>query len=187
MNGRTLSAVLLVAAALGLSGCLGSQATRAGAGTELLPVYGTDGEALNEEVDYYVAVPSSALLEQKLRILAARLSAHSFSHLPVDVLRVEHRGARRIAVIALGEDEHTPWPGRSWRAGYFQGSAGGWSTWVKLVKTFLQPDYEEEWVDAVEFWYEGKPMRDEWDHIDLSGNITRGWLRSLSLRRGTAQ
>ena len=57
--------------------------------------------------------------------------------------------------------------------GYFQGSAGGYSTTVTLTRTFVQPNYQENWIKGVQFYYAGKPIQDgDWDHIKLDGVIS---------------
>lgn len=89
-------------------------------------------------------------------------------------MRIENRNNKKIAIIDLREKNH-PYPhGYSWRGIYFQGSSGGGSTTVTLIKTFLQENYKGEWIDGVEFYYEGKPIvENEWAHIFLSGTIYR--------------
>jgi hypothetical protein len=61
----------------------------------------------------------------------------------------------------------------SWRTLYFQGSTGGACTTIMLVQTFLQNDYDGSWLDGVESYYDGRPISDQWDHIDLSGTKYR--------------
>lgn len=152
--------------------------TRTGSGVgertvagDLFKVYGSDREAAREEIDFYVAVPSDLPLLKKLRLLADKLSRFEFQDHPIEVSSVEERGNKKIAVVGLYEPD---FPGaRTWRGGYFQGSTGGHFTTLTLTKTFLQEDYEGEWVDGVEFYYEGEPISDDWDHISLSGTIYR--------------
>ena len=42
-----------------------------------------------------------------------------------------------------------------------------------LVQTFLQNDYDGSSLDGVEFYDEGEPISDQWDHISLSGTKFR--------------
>ena len=82
---------------------------------------------------------------------------------------------KKIAIISLNE---FPYKHRtSWKGIYFQGSCGGWSTQITLTKTFLQEDYAKDWIDGIEFYYEGSLFNEEWDHIDLSGVIYRKILK----------
>lgn len=138
---------------------------------DLCKVYGADKEARHEEIHFYVAVPKRLPLLEKLKVLAYRLSSHEFGGHPISVLRIENREDRRIAVIELKELDSPR--AFTWRGGYFQGSTGGHFTTLTLTKTFLQEDYEGEWIDGVEFYYEGEPISDDWDHIFLSGTIYR--------------
>jgi hypothetical protein len=69
-------------------------------------------------------------------------------------------------MIDLRESDESP---GTWRGGYFQGSSGGYDTQIRLMSTFLQEDHKGPWIDGVEFYYEGKPMTSEWDHIFLEG------------------
>jgi len=117
-------------------------------------------------VDFYVGVPPELPLLQKLRLLADKMSVLRFNSLPLDVLRIETRAGKRIAVIGIREPENDQY---AWGGGYFQGSTGGGITQVTLVESFLQRGYTGDWIDGVEFYYQGKPFTDEWDHINLSG------------------
>ena len=83
----------------------------------------------------------------------------------VNILRIENRADKRIAIIEINE-RHTPY-GPTWKGNFFQGSSGGQATTVTLVKTFLQEDYKSEWIDGIEFYYEGKPISRDWDHVSL--------------------
>ena len=136
---------------------------------EFLEVYECDMH-YNTYTGFHIAVPEDLPLLQKMRLLADRLSVYRFGRLPIEVLKIENREGKRIAVIDLRESGYSERP--SWSTGYFQGSTGGGMTQTTLVGTFLQPDYEGDWVDGIEFYYEGKPM-EEWDHINLVGTIYR--------------
>jgi hypothetical protein len=134
-------------------------------------IYGADREANYEEINFYVAIPENLPLLEKLKLLADRLSRFKFGNLPINVLRIEDRNNQKIAIIELNERGHS-YP-VSWRGHYFQGSTRGHFTTITLIKSFLQKDYKGKWIDGVEFYYQGKPISDEWDHISLSGIIYR--------------
>lgn len=122
--------------------------------------------------DYFIAVKRNVPVLDKLRILASKLSAQRFSELPIEVVGVKTVKGKRIATIDLRElhdDERLP----TWLGHYFQGTTGGGLTQTTLVYTFLQTKYRSEWVDGVQFYYQGKPFEGDWDHISLSGVFYR--------------
>lgn len=124
-----------------------------------------------EEVCFYVTMPERLPLAEKLEFLAQILSKCKFHDHPIDLLRMENRKNKKIAIIELKEPDFPH--AYTWRGGYFQGSAGGYATSIALVKTFLQEDYKGDWIDGVEFYYGGKPISSDWDHIFLDGTKYR--------------
>ncbi|MDI6782153.1 MAG: hypothetical protein QME49_08645 [bacterium] len=138
---------------------------------DFFKVYGADKECEHEEINFYVAVPKNLSLLEKLKFLANKLSRFEFQYHPINVLRIESRNNKKIVIIELNELDFQE--AYSWRHGYFQGSAGGGFTTLTLTKTFLQEDYKGNWIDGVEFYYEGKPISNEWDHVMLNGTIWR--------------
>lgn len=137
-----------------------------------LPVYGPDDEWMEPEINFHVAVPVGESLIGQLRILADRLSRFRFEGHPIEVLRIEESRDQRIAVVDLREPEYEG--ATTWQHGFFQGSTGGQFTTMTLTRTFLQPEYDGEWIDAVEFLYQGEPIEEgDWDHTALYGTITR--------------
>lgn len=141
---------------------------------EFFPVYGPDRDAMNLEINFYVRIPEKLPVIEKLKIVADKLSRFKFD-LPIEVLRIEERKSKKIAIIDLIECEDTEGNSQiTWFSVYFQGSTGGFFTSMSLRRTFLQETYEGEWIDGVEFYYEGEPILEEdWDHISLSGTIYR--------------
>lgn len=149
-------------------------------GGDRLAIYGTDIQQGTPEVALYVNEPAQATEQEKLQDLANWLSRSKFCELPIEVTTVKGE----VATINL--QEH-PWnqplaapptlpgcSGRTWRYQYFQGSAGGHDTSVALARTFLQPEYSGEWIDGVQFTYEGKPIQaGQWDHLEIDGVVTR--------------
>lgn len=96
--------------------------------------------------------------------------------MPINILRIEERNNKKIAIIDLREFIASDSTGYlpSWRTIYFQGSTGGYFTTLTLTKSFLQKDYKGKWIDGIEFYYEGKQILEgEWDHIGLYGTIWR--------------
>jgi len=153
---------------------LSSSAVSDAAAGGYMCIYGCDVEWMVEKADSYIRVPEHMPLKETVAVLADRLSRTQFRALPIEVLTITERGGKRIARINLREDADPTHGGASWRGGYFQGSAGGQATTMILKKTFLQPTYAGEWIDGVEFYYEGRPIRGEdWDHITLDGVFLR--------------
>ena len=100
-------------------------------------------------------------MKKKLEILAERLSGFVFNSNPIEVGKIEEKGNKKIAVVNLKELREK----LTWNTLYFQGTAGRWATTLTLRDTFLQKDYTEKWIDGIEFYYEGKPISSDWDHI----------------------
>lgn len=148
----------------------------------LFKVYGSDKEAMNIETNFYISIPKSLPMIEKLRIVADKLSRFKFNYLPIEVLRIEDKNGKKIAIINLREYEwnrNIDWSkplqiyGATWRALYFQGTTEGGFTTVTLIKTFLQKEYDGDWIDGVSFMYEDQPIGEDWEHISLSGVIYR--------------
>jgi len=163
-----------------------------------LKLYSADPDTLTARPDILIPVPESLSLTEKLELLARKLSSQKFRHLPIVVGEVREQDGKRIASIDLRE---TDWnrhifrmwdslhavgePQRAdsvfrkrrrstWRVVFFQGTCGGTQTTRTLVHTFLQEDYQGEWIDAVEFFYEGEPMSEErFEHTNLYGTKFR--------------
>ncbi|HEC77978.1 MAG TPA: hypothetical protein ENI34_02405 [candidate division WOR-3 bacterium] len=137
---------------------------------DLLKVYTVDAMSDAEGVDLCVAVPAHYTLIEKLKLISRLLNKYKFPRGLIELKKIEQRGGKKIAVIELKETKKHP---TAWRSGYFQGSCGGHITTYILTNTFLQPDYTGKWVDGVEFWYNGKPITGDWDHIFLHGTMYR--------------
>ncbi|ABR48299.1 hypothetical protein Amet_2140 [Alkaliphilus metalliredigens QYMF] len=109
-------------------------------------------------------------LEQKLKTLSDKLSRYSFDGLPIDLVTIESLDdGRKIAVINLIDPEERIKSGhrRTWAGNYFQGSSGGNVTRDKLLRTFLQEDFKEGWVDGVKFLYNHDPT----NHFERVGEL----------------
>ncbi|HSV77179.1 MAG TPA: hypothetical protein VLH37_09145 [Bacteroidales bacterium] len=124
-----------------------------------------------------ISVPAAAELPEKVKLLADSLSALRFNGLEIEVLEITQDPVYGLVLkVNLAEDTAFSGPGslppyRSWYD-FFQGSAGGMETSIILRATFLQPGIDGEWIDAVEFYYNGNPIREgDWDHLILHGII----------------
>jgi hypothetical protein len=94
-----------------------------------------------DQVFYHVVPePADSSLAGRLRFLATMLTEHRFG-LPIEVARVENRAGKLIATINLKGD--------GWSR-FFATTFQGTCTDIALRQTFLQRDYEGEWVDSVE-------------------------------------
>ena len=133
-----------------------------------LPIHHLDITTFEPRAQYYVMMQSDWSLEQKVEHLAEKLSRYSFDGLPIELLEINQLNQRNIAVINLidPEDREGSIYQKTWAGNYFQGTSGGYATTFKLINTFLQEDYDGEWVDGVEFRYNYDVIND-FDHIDL--------------------
>lgn len=134
---------------------------------KLLKIYEYNSLYDRPGIGFYVATDENATLYEKVALIADILSRVYFRDHPIDLLRIADRDGKKIAVVDLREPESEGV--FSWRSGFFQGSSGGYWTTYMLVNAFLQQDYKGEWVDGVVFYYQGKPIIEEWDHIFLHG------------------
>lgn len=110
-------------------------------------------------------------------VIGNELSQYCFDGLPIEVSEIKKVDGKEIAVINLKEsvfneeiDAPKKFVGRTWKAGYFQGSCGGSITSMELIETFLQRDYKGKWIDGVQFLYEGNNIT-EFDHVPRLSDI----------------
>lgn len=128
------------------------------------------------KIDKFIPVPSNEELTQKVKILMDSVSSYNFNDLEIEVLGIES-GAENVKTLKInlkekpGYDEPGNMEQFSWY-NFFQGSEEGQNTTAILIESALQKQYEGEWIDAVEFFYNGEKMG-EWDHINLAGTIKR--------------
>jgi hypothetical protein len=139
------------------------------------PIYELAPFTMNDTSKVGVPILNSLDLNQKLAALATHVSA-SFGNNLIKVDSVVQRSGKRIAYIDLIETE-TDNARRGWYQA-FQGTTGGAESQHTLQKTFLQPEYAGDWIDAVQFCYNGVPFDQNWDHIDLSGLKLREMYRT---------
>lgn len=89
--------------------------------------------------------------------LATVLSDKIFNGLEILIVQKEDINGKEIVTINLQDSDKGEW------YNYFQGSTGGMVTTKTLEETFLQRDYTGEWIDGIQFQYNGDPMP-EFDH-----------------------
>jgi hypothetical protein len=135
-----------------------------------LPLYGYDAYSFEEQYVCFIGIPKSLPLNEKLEMLALKVSQLCFRSSPIEILSITEQNGLRIARINLKEKEN----GHDWGWGYFQGSTGASITAKTLLSSFLQKEFTGEWIDGVEFTYEMKPISSTvWDHISLEGTYFR--------------
>lgn len=141
-------------------------------------IYIADVFTYDKEIYFFTYIPEEKTIKQKLYILANALSQTVFDNLPIEVVKIEEVDGKRIAVINLMESkenqkisDYSLFKGRSWATGYFQGSAGGRITSTSLIETFLQKQYDGEWIDGVSFLYNGGKEGNWSDHAPQLGEV----------------
>ncbi|NJN19926.1 MAG: hypothetical protein HC812_00330 [Leptolyngbya sp. RL_3_1] len=145
-----------------------------------LTLYGGNADATDIETRLMVTLPNDLAPAAALEQLATVMSRLEFCGLPIELVEIDGDTATiNLAEHPWQQDTATPetlpgCAGASWRSWYFQGSAGGLITSKTLTHTLLQPDASGEWIDSITFQYEGQPIAaDDWDHLTLSGVISR--------------
>jgi hypothetical protein len=116
-----------------------------------------------------IKVDKTSTLQEKLKALADELSIKVFKGLPITVVEIETSNGSTKAIINL-EEAGTD-PNIKWNTGFFQGSAGGTITSKSLIETFTQKSYTGEWVDSIEFHYNGEKI--EAQHAPSLGEIVK--------------
>jgi hypothetical protein len=134
-------------------------------------IYDTDINTLREVIPFGTSIPYASPLDVKLKIMATRLIECRFHGKQINVDSIVVRGREQIAYVNLPDGQRERSSGGWYQA--FQGSTGGAINQHLLQKTLLQPDYGGEWIDAVQFCYNGVPFNEEWDHVNFSNRKLR--------------
>ncbi|CCQ95936.1 hypothetical protein CULT_330021 [[Clostridium] ultunense Esp] len=131
----------------------------------ILPIFTANINTYKKEIKYYVTIPKILPMEEQLHLLVNKLSQYCFNGLPIEIVDIKDIEGKKIAIINLKEysinqgiEDLEKLIGSSWKAYYFQGTAGGIITSYQLIDTLLQKDYDGEWIDGVQFLYEGKDI-----------------------------
>lgn len=131
-------------------------------------IYASDNNTYEKELMGFAYVAKASSEEEKLQTIAKALSGMVYEGLPIEVEKVEEVDGKKIAVIDLLESKEnqgitdvSKMKGRTWATGYLQGSTGGNMTSTSLIETFLQKEYEGQWIDGVRFLYNHKPCNFE--------------------------
>ena len=133
------------------------------------------------------ALPSSTLLIDALDTLGRDLAKNYFSKTYTDkatdihfeVLRIDEittpSRPLRIAVVNMVDKN------KDAMGYFFQGSAGGQTTFCMLAATFMQPHLSPPLVDGLVLLYNGKILP-ELDHISLTGILIPGPVQHVAKR-----
>jgi hypothetical protein len=107
---------------------------------------------MNTVINFYIKVPQQLKTKEKLNIIAEKMSHYKFNKLPIEVLKIENRDNKKIAIINLKEHKWNQdkitvptlrgTAGVTWKYDFFQGSTGSHFTSESLLKSFLQPDFD---------------------------------------------
>lgn len=128
----------------------------------ILTIYGGNIDTYEREEVSKLSVSNSLPLEEKLGIVADRLSVDVFEGLGIELSEIDIIHGKQVAIINLTEKENAQ--GVTWNGMYFQGSAGGAITSVALGNTFLQREYDGEWIDGVKFVYNNEKIK--FQHVE---------------------
>ncbi len=131
-------------------------------------IYGANIETYQVEILKEITIKDNYSLEQRLEVIAQELSEIQFGGIGIEVTKIEDRDGKKIATINLTEVSNPE--DKSWETDYFQGSTGGIITSTSLQESFLQKDYQGEWIDGVTFLYEGQQI--QLGHVESLGEIS---------------
>lgn len=137
-------------------------------GESQLIIYGANIDTYEQEVADQINVKNDLPLKEKLEIVADALSEAVFEGLGIEVSDITLEGGKQIATINLTEKDNEQ--DMAWDTIYFQGSAGGSITFVSLRDTFLQGEYNGQWIDGVRFLYENEII--EFQHVEGLSEIS---------------
>jgi len=128
-------------------------------------------------VERLISIPKNQSLEEKVNDLLDSVSKNNFKNLKIEILSVEEtQPGYKSLKVNLKENPGFKIPDslgnyRSWYE-HFQGSMGGDQTTIVLIESILQREYTGDWIDEVEFSYQGEKIGER-DHVFLSGKIKR--------------
>lgn len=105
-------------------------------------------------------------IEAVLKTMAKELSKQVFEGLPIEIKEIKIVDGKQIAVINLKEDNNLS---TGWASNFLQGSTGAAITELTLKETFLQKEFEKEWIEGIQILYEGDSP--EFDHMVGLGEI----------------
>lgn len=111
-----------------------------------------------------VSIPATLSLEEKLQVLADKLTEDVFPGLTMEFAGFQTMGGRSVAVMDLIEPADQAVGDPSWIYDHFQGSTGGTITTIALVETFLQREFDGAWIEGVYFTLNGESI--QFEHVE---------------------
>lgn len=135
----------------------------------VLPVYWWNNIFTNQnetEVQFHIIIPKKVSLEDKITAIANKLSSLCYGNLPIELVKIDDVKGKKVAIINL-EEYPENYDSKvevingiyaAWNTLYFQGSSGGGQTTTKLIETFLQRDYQGQWIDGVKILYNNEDV-----------------------------
>ncbi|KOA18560.1 hypothetical protein CLHOM_34620 [Clostridium homopropionicum DSM 5847] len=143
---------------------------------DIYPIYTANIDTYKREIHSYVNINKDEIMMNKITALSKALSENFFNNLPIEVLNIEQKNGKSIAVINLNEskenqgvNDYSKLKGYTWATKYFQGSTGGTITSKTLIETILEREYTGEWIDGVKFLYNNKDI--DFEHVPDLANI----------------
>ena len=133
-----------------------------GEGESLLTIFGANIDTYEKEEVSQVSINEGLSLEEKLAVVADQLSKDVFQGLGIELSKIDIIDGKQVAVINLTEKDSGQ--DATWNTMYFQGSTGGVITSVALSDTFLQKEYDGEWIDGVKFLYKNQEIG--FEHVE---------------------
>ena len=133
----------------------------------IFAIYGANVDTYDRELLKEISLKDSQTIDDKLQIIAETIAKEKFGGLGIQLSKIESEDGKNVAIINLTENATKK--DVSWHTNFFQGSTGGTVTTVSLQETFLQRDYEGEWIDGVRFLYEDEKI--EFDHVESLGKV----------------
>ncbi|OOB80551.1 MAG: hypothetical protein BEN19_04345 [Epulopiscium sp. Nuni2H_MBin003] len=145
----------------------------------ILKIYTLDYDTMEnmviDEIMYVENINPSSITSNDIMVnmqqIADSLSENIFQGMPIVATEILEVADNKIIVIDLQDKKSKNLYTSEWN-NFFQGSTGGLITTASLEETFLQRDYTQDWVDGVQFLYNGQSIP-ELDHINLSEIIYR--------------
>lgn len=152
---------------------------------DFFPLYTKDANTGENYFGSFCIVSKNLSLKDKLEKVAHTISADFFGGLPMNVLDIKLESGKKIAYINLEDkvtkDNSDDYHPETWAHPHFDGTTGGFITTLELTYSILSPEYDGEWIDGVQFLYNGKSVDSQ--HAEgLLKTVYRKDLRKLKIQ-----
>jgi len=141
---------------------------------EKLNIYALNVESENIIIKNVLEVKKHLSLDEKIDLLSTKLSKEDFEGKTIKFNGIKEENGDKIAYFDLVDTNEKD----SWYP-YFQGSLGAFSTKLSIVETFLQREFEGDWIDGIKISYNGK--YEEYDHISFEDTVY--WRKNTKTRK----